>query len=376
MTYGRSRLLLGTTAVGLVTLSASGLLISQAHTQALNVRSTQGASEFLLLLTAVAVWAAALLPFDFVGGYILPSYFRRDVPDLPRFILAWARGVIVQTMLIAALLWSILQVGQLYGFVAAVALVVVAQAGLLACQKQIAAIVAHLKMISPESGIDLGMASRYAEFSHTDTGFTGTIVGLPGAEEVIVPQSWYRQLAPDQLRAEFVRRCGAIQSGSRTRGVLLAISINTITFAACTQLPTAGVFTVSELVSTSLYFTILSFLWLLLLPRWSREGVFEADRYAFERGISVKVIENTAESIEALHDDEPRRSRSLESVFHPVPCVRRRVAELSLRLRPIRGYWNVARLTLFLSWPCGGFLSRAVHCNIGRPELWVLLPTD
>jgi hypothetical protein len=63
-------------------------------------------------------------------------------------------------------------------------------------------------------------------------------------------------------------------------------------------------------------------------------------------------------------------------VFHPVPCVRRRVAELSLRLRSIRGYWNVARLTLFLSWPCGGFLSRAVHCNIGRPELWVLLPTD
>ncbi len=49
---------------------------------------------------------------------------------------------------------------------------------------------------------------------------------------------------------------------------------------------------------------------------------------------------------------------------------------LSLRLRSIHGFWNVARTTLFLSWACGGFLARAVHCNIGRPELWVLFPTD
>jgi hypothetical protein len=40
------------------------------------------------------------------------------------------------------------------------------------------------------------------------------------------------------------------------------------------------------------------------------------------------------------------------------------------------GAWHVARLTLFLSWSCLGLLSRAVHCNAGRPELWVLLPTD
>lgn len=40
------------------------------------------------------------------------------------------------------------------------------------------------------------------------------------------------------------------------------------------------------------------------------------------------------------------------------------------------GGWHAARTTLFLSWSCLGLLSRAVHCNAGRPELWVLLPTD
>jgi hypothetical protein len=36
----------------------------------------------------------------------------------------------------------------------------------------------------------------------------------------------------------------------------------------------------------------------------------------------------------------------------------------------------VARTALPMSWCCLGLLGRAVHCNAGRPELWVLLPTD
>lgn len=376
MTYGRSRLLLGMTAVGLVTLTAAILLISQAHAQGLPKTNTDGLWEFVLLLTVVSFWAALLLPFDFIGGYFLPKHFCRAAPDFPDFMLGWTRGMIVQMTLITTLLWGILQVGQILGLVAAVSFVVVTQAGLLAFQKHVAASVAHLPMTSARLSRDSGLVTGYAESANTDSGFTGSIVGLPGFEEVVLPQSWHSQLASEQLRAELVRRLGAIRSGSRTRGVLLAIAMNTLTFTTCTFLPTAGVSTVSELVSMSLYFTIFSFFWLLILPKWSREGVFEADRFAFENGIPFEVIETAAESIEALHDDEPKRSRRLESVFHPVPCVSRRMAELSLRIRSIRGYWNVARLSLYLSWSCGGFLSRAVHCNIGRPELWVLLPTD
>jgi hypothetical protein len=38
--------------------------------------------------------------------------------------------------------------------------------------------------------------------------------------------------------------------------------------------------------------------------------------------------------------------------------------------------WNVARAALVLS-PCTlGLLSRAVHCNAGRPALWFFPPCD
>jgi len=376
MSYGRSRLMLGMTAVGLVTLTAAILSVSQVHTLRLPRTNADGSWEFLLLLTVVSVWAALLLPFDFIGGYLLPKRFRRADTGLTDFMLSWVRGTVVQMTLITSMLWCLLQVGQTLGLVAAVSFVVMTQVGLLAFQKHVAASVAHLPMKSAKLNRESGVGSGYAESAHTDSGFTGSIVGLPGFEEVVLPRSWHIKLAPDQLRAELTRRLGAIRSGSRTRGVLLAIAMNTLTFTTCTFFPAAGVSTVSELVSTSLYFTIFSFFWLLVLPKWSREGVFEADRFAFEDGIPFKVIETAAKTIEALHDDTPERSRQLESIFHPVPCVRRRMAELSLRIRSIHGYWNVARLSLFLSWPCGGFLSRAVHCNIGRPELWVLLPTD
>ena len=39
-------------------------------------------------------------------------------------------------------------------------------------------------------------------------------------------------------------------------------------------------------------------------------------------------------------------------------------------------HWHAARMTLYVSWACMGMLVRAVHSNVGRPELWVMLPTD
>jgi len=38
--------------------------------------------------------------------------------------------------------------------------------------------------------------------------------------------------------------------------------------------------------------------------------------------------------------------------------------------------WHAARTALYLSWAGVGLLGRAVHCNLGRPEVWVFLPSD
>lgn len=99
-----------------------------------------------------------------------------------------------------------------------------------------------------------------------------------------------------------------------------------------------------------------------VLPR--RHGRKTRSCWSFARPWVLGVI---------VQDDEPERAVWIERVFHPVPSVdnRRRLT----RSRSF-GAWHATRMMLFLSWSCLGLLSRAVHCNAGRPELWVLLPTD
>ena len=81
--------------------------------------------------------------------------------------------------------------------------------------------------------------------------------------------------------------------------------------------------------------------------------------------------------LDAAQEDEPRRGRLVETVFHPVPSLERRVdAIVGGNGRELPQPWNTARTALFLSWASLGLLSRAVHCNCGRPALWVLFPGD
>jgi len=89
--------------------------------------------------------------------------------------------------------------------------------------------------------------------------------------------------------------------------------------------------------------------------------------------VSTEVFQRALKRLDKLQDDEPERSILIETIFHPVPSVdNRRV--VSLGKIPVA--WHAARMTLFVSWACMGMLVRAVHCNVGRPELWVMLPTD
>ena len=98
----------------------------------------------------------------------------------------------------------------------------------------------------------------------------------------------------------------------------------------------------------------------------------QAARLGFER----ELFRRTIERLDAEQDDEPERPRAVETVFHPVPSVANRVARLEEPGASVRGAWQAARQALFLSWAGWSFLPRAVHCNSGRPGLWVLYPGD
>ena len=71
----------------------------------------------------------------------------------------------------------------------------------------------------------------------------------------------------------------------------------------------------------------------------------------------------------------------MATVFHPIPSVEARLERMrsSGGARPLAGRlagWHAARMALYLSWAGLGLLGRAVHCNCGRPDAWVFLPSD
>ena len=130
------------------------------------------------------------------------------------------------------------------------------------------------------------------------------------------------------------------------------------------------------LVQAALWFTLWSFAGLLTLPSLNRPAVLEVDRFALKQGVPREVLVAAISRLDRLQDDEPERTRGIEWVFHPIPSVNRRIAALDEAEARSIGGWQGARMTLYLSWACFGFLARAVHCNAGRPALWVLFPGD
>lgn len=216
--------------------------------------------------------------------------------------------------------------------------------------------------------------SNVLPVSHRDPSFTGGIVGFGKNSIIIVPTDWVGRMSASDLAALITRRSLAIQSGSYSRGLAIAAIWNLSGLVLCASfLPGAGVGTVAQLATTLSGFAIWSFVGLLVLPTSSRKASLQMDYSLAKLGAPRDVIVSSARWVDDTQDSEPHRPKWIERIFHPIPSVDNR--------RPSQKVsgptaWNVARNSLFLSWACAGFLARAVHCNLGKPELWTMLPSD
>jgi Zn-dependent protease with chaperone function len=337
-------------------------------------------SGFLPLADFAAFWAlfgfyaAVSLLFDLRGGYLLPCRYQKHCLMFPTYLAKWLRAAAVQgaVMTVSALL--LLQAGRAAGIPGALAVLALLQAALIAVQPWLARLAGGLHVLerlTPPAGV----RSKVSVWGGLDPAFTGGIAGWPGAAGIIVPEEWVRALPPAALEAAILHREGAVRTGSRVRGLIVAVLWNLAGFALSANLPGAGVSTVWELVQTFLGCTLWSFAGLLILPSLSRAGVLEADLWALRNGASREALETAIREQDHLQEDEPSRSPWIERIFHPIPSVERRLQNLDSG-SPRWGAWNAARMALYLSWANFGLLSRAVHCNCGRPESWVLLPSD
>jgi hypothetical protein len=120
-------------------------------------------------------------------------------------------------------------------------------------------------------------------------------------------------------------------------------------------------------------FTLWSFVGLLVLPTLSRRASLAVDGRLVDRGIDPLDLGRLASRLDAMQDGEPSRPGWIESIFHPIPSVSSRGP--STRRNPLAA-WDIARTASFLGIAGLSPLGRAVHCNSGRPSLWVYLPID
>ena len=402
MTYARARLLLGMFGVGSMVVLSATLLLSQYPLQILPESQWWSGDDLTALLALFGCLVAVLFPLDLLGGFLLPNRWRPNTISLGTFLMGWFRGALVQGTLFLGSSLLILFMGRWLGLPGAALAVAGIAVFLVGAQLRLAKFVGALETHSddlpgadPTNDTDQRVAdayhasamgraraivsswgwkpSRITVLRHQDTGFTGGVVGLPGMETVVLPAAAVNKLSPEQLAIMIARRLEAIHSGSRTRGLLLALAWVIAGFALSAMLPGAGVMSVAGLAMTCLGFTLWTFLGLLTLPTLSRQASYAIDGKLLQSGASVDAFEQTLKTLDTLQDDEPRRSAWVETIFHPVPSVDNRRIATSGKI-PIA--WHAARMTLFVSWACMGMLVRAVHCNVGRPELWVMLPTD
>ena len=344
-----------------VVLSAAALAFGLPGQLSTSVALTDGTAQLVGVILFYAVVSGA---FDLFGGYFLPREYGRFTLPLGGFIGHWFRGALLHGVALTLIGLALLTAARIGGFWLALGVYLALNVLLIYAQLVLARTLGGLRSRTNGDGVEV-LGSPYPHL-------TGGVVGL-GEGRLVVPELWQETFSPDTLAVLLGRKQGLIANGSRLGGLALAFGWNLAGFVLA-YLGAGTLEHVAGLVSFSLWSTLWAFLGVLLLPTPSRWGVFAGDALVtgeHERALLADAVRK----LDRDQDDEYSRAAGVETVFHPIPSAARRIDKLG-KAAATRGTWHAARVALYLSWANLSWLSRAVHCNIGRPEVWVLLPSD
>ena len=352
----RRRLALGITNVGFWVLAAAGgLLWLLIHGTGAVSLSRDG----VILLGATAIQAG----FDWLGGAVLMPAPR---PTGQRFLRSWLPGALEHLLILAGvgtLSYASFRVSG--GFTPAI---VLATVGLAWLRPWVLRAVAGVRVARTADDGGTVLAAQT-----DDPAFTGGIVGWGSGAPSLLPASWLQNLPGPELAAERRRRRWQVADGLPGRTLLLVLGWNVsgaalgawvFRFAAH---PPAG-----ALLLHACWMTLWTFGSLLILPSLSRQAVFAADRAARDAGENPRAW---ITHFPALGGEDGGANGLVQAIFYPVPSAARRLRRLD-GPRPA-GFvpGNLARSNLYYSWAACTLLGRAVHCNVGRPALWVFPPS-
>ena len=352
----RRRLILGILNVGFwVIVSAAGLLLILGGAMA-RLESGDLLKVFCGALTVQSL-------FDVVGGtFLMPPNDRAS----RRFLLPWVRGVLTHSFLLGAsatlCYWNFKLSG---GCCPAV---LVSTLALFFLRRHILRFVANVR--THESSL---AGCTVLAANSTDPSFTGDTCGIGRSAVVLIPDHWKTFLSDAQIKTVTQRRLWQIENNLPARALLTSTCWSLVGCqAGALVLGFAERSPEEAVLLQCLWMTLWGFFGLLILPTFSRASVFGADRATAARGFDV---ESWIRAFPSITGEDGNAKKLVQRVFYPIPSAEERLLGLVKEPRlPILG--NVARTNLFLSLATLTILGRCVHCNAGRPELWVFPPTD
>jgi hypothetical protein len=377
MTYARARLFLGASAVGTLSVLAFGVWVTGLPHRLLPTAPLAWPADVGWLALLAVVHAVILAPFDLFGGLLIPREYGRSRESAAAFARRWLRGATVYGATATLFGVAVLLASRAAGGGGTIAVVVFGSLVLLAAQPGLALAVGGGRIVRPAAADParaLGARTRVLASSHPHV--TGGAYGLPGRTAWVVASRWTEGPGRVAWAEQVARRRWLERSGARDRGVWLALVWNLVPVLATLALFGAPV-AVADVVRLAVASTLWSFLGVLTLPTPSRRAVHAADRAAVAAGADRAALRAGLIELDRDQDDEPVRARGVETIFHPIPAAEHRVAALARDPGPVAPVaWHAARTALYLSVATLGLLGRAVHCNLGRPEVWVFLPSD
>lgn len=367
--YGRARLRIGITGVGLWVAVAIVALASGVTGSISNQLPAGITGDVAIIGLMLAIYVVLQLPLDWLGGYRVPKQFGRQVPSATAYTKGLALGITVHTLILfisASVLYLGGKLGGIGGaFIAGILwmLVLATARGVLA---HLTAKLSPTTLIRDKAGVEL--------LESDDEGFTGGINGLINPRANILPAAWRDKLSPEQFELAIRRRQRVIESGAWRQGRLGAFIFTTVGLLLALLLAgsdAAG--TGAGVVETALWFTLWSFAGLLILPTLSRAAIYRTDQQLIQDGADPQLFDQLTHTLDGYQDGEPRRGRWVERIFHPIPSASNRSVT---KMRKDGGFWDIARTSVYLGIGSVSLLTRSVHCNVGRPALWVWLPTE
>lgn len=322
-------------------------------------RVIDGTGAVLLAVAVVGIQAV----FDTVGGWILMPGAR---PTLRVFLQRWSRGALVHLLTWVTLGFvAMLSLRWTGGFCTGLAVSLLA----LALGRPFLHTAINGTRLKPSFGAN---GEPFLVTQADDPSFTGGLVGFGSRAAILLPEAWSRSLPGSELHIEFSRRRWQAESGLPLRTFLIVLCWNlTGCLIGARAFDLGSLATGAALLGQACWMTLWSFLGLLVLPSLGRSAVFAADQAIRAQGLDPSPW---IQRLPTLTGEDGNPRPWIESVFYPIPSVARRIESLASPGRsPVLG--DLARSQLFYSLAGLTLLGRAVHCNVGRPALWVFPPS-